>query len=143
MVQIRKISPQDTYPLRREVLRKGTTLPLEMAGDLDATTLHLGLFVNNELLSIASFMSARHEGLQGVQYQLRGMATTPGHQGKGLGRSLVIEAEKRLKKMGVDTIWCNARVVALDFYAKLGYQKMGELFDVPQIGPHYVMHKSL
>ncbi len=143
MVEIRKISPRETYPLRKEVLRKGTTLPLEMAGDLDATTLHLGLFVNNDLQSIASFMFARHEALTGVQYQLRGMATAPGRQGRGYGRSLVIEAERRLKNMGVDTIWCNARVVALDFYAKLGYQRMGEMFDVPQIGPHYVMHKSL
>ena len=143
MIEIKRISPQETYPLRREVLRKGTTLSHEMAGDLDADTLHLGLFAEGELVSVASFMQARHQCLQGSQYQLRGMATAPGQQGRGYGRRLVLEAEKRLKQMAVDLLWCNARVVALEFYTKLGYEKMGEQFDVPQIGPHYVMFRRL
>ena len=143
MARISKISPQETYPLRKEVLRRGTTLSHEMAGDLDASTLHLGLFVSDELVSIASFMAASHEDLEGIQYQLRGMATAPGHRGKGYGRLLVLEAEKLMQKRGVELLWCNARLVALDFYAKLGYQSMGEMFDVPQIGPHYAMYKRL
>ena len=56
---------------------------------------------------------------------------------------LLEEAEKRLKAKGVEFIWCNARVVALDFYLKMGYEIYGSVFELPEIGPHYRMYKRL
>ena len=142
MITIRRIQAEDTYPLRKEELRKNVSLSHKMKGDHDSETLHLGLYLNEELVGIASFMKASLDDFEGLQYQLRGMATSERHQGKGLGRKLLSAAEDQLHKMGIDVLWCNARTKARGFYEKLGYQVMGPSFEVPEIGEHYKMFKS-
>jgi hypothetical protein len=36
-------------------------------------------------------------------------------------------------------VWCNARTPAVGFYEKLGFSTIGEEFELPPIGPHYLM----
>ena len=143
MVRIIKLKAEDTYSIRKEVLRKNMTLSHKMKGDHDPDALHLGVYEGDNLVCIGSFMKAAMTDLSGRQYQLRGMATSDGAQRKGYGKLLLQEAEAILKKNDIDIIWCNARVVANDFYKKMGYQVMGDVFEAPQIGPHYVMYKKL
>jgi len=112
MIRIAEIKAEETYPIRKSVLRE-------------------------------SFMKASNAGFKGLQFQLRGMGSSIGSQGKGYGKALLTNAEQILKDRGVDLIWCNARVVALDFYSKLGYTSIGNLFEVDQVGPHFVMFKNL
>ncbi len=143
MISIREIKVEDTYNIRKQELRKSMSLPAQFTGDLDNNTLHLGVFDDDILVSIISFMKNDHKNLKGEQYQLRGMATLETYQKKGYGKKLVIRAEKLLKKKNAAIIWCNARVIALDFYHKQGYKIIGEEFDIPQIGGHFVMYKRL
>ena len=118
-------------------------LSSQFSRDFDKNTFHLGLFQNEKLISIVSFMKTNNEMFSGEQYQLRGMATLVDFQGKSYGKMLVFEAEKILKKKNVKVVWCNARVAVLDFYKKQGFQIIGEEFDIPQIGGHYVMFKEI
>ena len=140
---ITEIKAEDTYPIRKAILREGMTLSHEMNGDHNAETLHLGLFELGELVCIGSFMRASKEIFKGSQFQLRGMASVKKAQGKGFGKLLLEEAEVKLKNQGVDILWCNARTVALDFYKKSGYQMVGNAFEVEQVGPHFLMFKKL
>ena len=71
------------------------------------------------------------------------MATHKDYQHQGLGKVILDRAEQLLSQKNVDILWCNARVVALNFYRKSGYQIIGEEFDVHLIGPHFVMFKNL
>lgn len=143
MTRISKIKAEDTYKLRKAVLRQGMTLSHKMDGDHKVDTVHLGLFESDLLVCIASFMKSSRDDFKGTQYQLRGMGTSKAFQGKGYGTMLMKKAEKLLTSKGAEVIWCNARVNALDFYRKLGYEIRGEVFDVPQVGPHFVMFKKL
>ena len=143
MIRISELKAEDTYSIRKAVLREGMSLSYEMAGDHDDDTLHLGLFYNDHLVCIGSFMKASKSDFKGLQYQLRGMATEKGSQGKGYGKKLLASAEQILKDKNVDVLWCNARVVATNFYRKLGYQVIGDVFEVDQVGPHFVMFKKL
>ncbi len=143
MKTIREISAEETYPLRREELRKNVTLSWKMQGDEEPETMHLGLFLDDELVSIASFMNSKLNDSETEQYQLRGMATAAAHQGQGYGQELLSSAESRLIQRGVGLLWCNARVVALEFYRKMGYEESGDPFELPQIGTHYKMFKKL
>ena len=143
MIRIIKLKAEDTYSIRKEVLRKNMTLSHEMTGDHDSDALHLGLYERDKLVCIGSFMKAARTDLSGQQYQLRGMATSDSAQGKGYGKLLLQEAEAILKSNDVDIIWCNARLIAIDFYKKMGYKVMSDVFEAPQIGPHYVMYKNL
>lgn len=142
---IKKISSLETYPVRHPVLRAGR--PLEDCrfdhDDLE-TTFHLGLFLDNVLIGVATFLQTQNnEFEESNQYQLRGMAILESFQGKGLGAILLSYGEKELKSKGIQLLWFNAREKAVPFYSKLGCSKKGNPFDIKGIGMHYLMFKKL
>jgi len=143
MIQIKKISAEETYPIRLEVLRKKIPLPYKFNGDFDENTFHIGAFSNNKLIAVSSYMKAENKNFKGKQYQLRGMATLIESQGAGAGKLMLQEAFSILVKMNIDILWCNARVIAVDFYKKQGLKTFGKLFEIPLVGAHYVMFKKL
>ncbi|QWX84289.1 GNAT family N-acetyltransferase [Cellulophaga sp. HaHaR_3_176] len=138
------ISTEDTYKVRLPVLRKGKPITTcYLPGDDLETTIHLGGFLDDKLITIASFFDANNEqyDLKNA-YQLRGMAVLEDYHGRGFGQQLLLFGEQLLQEKKVKTIWMNARVSALGFYEKLGYQTIGTVFEVPGVGEHYVMFKS-
>lgn len=139
MIRIKKISAEESYPIRLEVLRKEIDLPFKFKGDEDLDTFHLGAFDKNDLIAVSSFMKSSNEKFKVEQYQLRGMATLIESQGLGAGKLMMQEAINLLKEMNVDVLWCNARVKAVEFYKKQGLQTHGEVFEIPLVGPHYLM----
>lgn len=56
----------------------------------------------------------------------------------GVGGALLNYVHRMAKLHGWE-LWCNARESAVSFYAKYGWSVEGELFEIPKIGPHYVM----
>lgn len=137
---IKQISAEETYPLRRKVLRKNMpTEPHEFNGDFNKGTFHLGAFVDGEICGIVTMLPLE----EGKVYQLRGMAVDDDFHGKNIGRKLVAEAEDICRKNGGETIWMNARENAIPFYEKCGYQKVGSLFTIPPIGAHIKMSRNL
>jgi len=143
MIQIKKISAEETYPIRQEVLRKNIPLPYKFNGDFDESTFHIGAFSNNKLIAVSSYMKAENKNFKGKQYQLRGMATLVESQGTGAGKLMLQEAFSILAEMNIDVLWCNARLIAVDFYKKQGLKTFGKLFEIPLVGAHYVMFKKL
>jgi GNAT superfamily N-acetyltransferase len=120
------------YDLRARVLRPGR--PREesrFAGDDDPATVHLGAFLDGRCVGIATLV--QEHGLR-----LRGMAVEPKLQGRGIGAALVRHVQQIAAQAGQD-LWCNARTSAAGFYRKLGWVVEGDVFDIPAIGPHYVM----
>jgi len=143
MIQIKKIKVQETYGIRLEVLRKNIPLPYEFNGDFDKETFHLGAFINDKLIAVSSFMKGSNFNFKGSQYQLRGMATLNNYQGFGAGKLMLQEAIKILNTLEINCLWCNARIIAVNFYEKQGFQIFGEVFDIKYIGEHYVLFKYL
>ena len=141
MIEIKKIEASETYYIRLEVLRKGIPLPVQFSGDEDLETIHLGAFKNGELIAVSSFMKAFNNSFKGEQYQLRGMATLPDYQGLGAGKLMMLKVFELFEESNVDCLWCNARIIAVDFYKKLGLKTFGDLFEIKYIGDHYVMYK--
>lgn len=140
---VKHISATSTYAIRKKVLRENIPLPYEFLGDHDASTIHIGAFIKDELVGVSSFMKVQLNQLEGNHYQLRGMATLQEFQGKGIGHAMLLKAEQELRNQGCDLVWCNARVVALEFYKKNGYETIGESFVIEHVGPHYKMKKHL
>ncbi|MFD0992050.1 GNAT family N-acetyltransferase [Tenacibaculum geojense] len=141
---VKKITPEETYFLRKNVLRKNIDLPYKFQGDLNKETFHLGVFNNSEIVCIGTFMSSNLNQLQGNKhYQLRGMATAENSRGNGFGLALIKESVTILKSKNVDYLWCNARVEAVGFYQKLGFKVIGKSFNVEKVGEHYKMYKKV
>lgn len=76
-------------------------------------------------------------------WRLRGMATSDAARGTGLGRVVLEECFAVVREGGGQFLWCNARLVAVPFYERLGMACVGPEFDIPDIGPHYVMWREV
>ena len=143
MIKVKNISAEETYPVRLDVLRKDIPLPYKLNGDFDKDTFHLGAFKNNQLIAVSSFMKSKNNNFKGNQFQLRGMATLENYQGLGAGKLMVDKAIEILNTQKIECLWCNARVIAVEFYKKQGFNIAGELFDIQHVGPHYLMINEL
>ena len=63
-------------------------------------------------------------------------------QGKGIGESIMLFAEKLALDKGYTKIIMHARDSALGFYEKMGYSITGDMFE--EVGlPHHIMQKIL
>lgn len=142
-MKIKIISAEITYPIRLEVLRRNIPLPYKFNGDYDENTFHLGVYNKNQLIAVSSYMKVKSNNFKGEQYQLRGMATLGVFQGSGAGKLMVDKAIEILKEQKIGCLWCNARVIAVPFYEKQGFNILGKIFDIKYVGPHYLMFKNL
>lgn len=144
-MQVLRISALDTINIRREMLRQD--FPPEAChypGDDDDLTFHLGGFVDCKLVSIASFFFQNNELIEEEnQFQLRGMATLPDFQGQGISSQLLKTAFPIIKQNLVNVLWCNARKAATGYYETVGFEKVGDEFEVDKIGTHVLMFKRI
>lgn len=134
---LQEVKLEAVIPLRQEVLRPG--LPIESCyfeGDDAETTRHFAWVEGDRIVSIATIMQQSREFAgEDVLFQLRGMATAPDIAGTGIGSAFLQALHRELDAAW----WCNARAVAVRFYERNGLVAVGDPFDIPGIGDHYVM----
>lgn len=141
---VRRISAEETLPLRSAVLRKNK--PFEecvLPTDEITGVFHLGYFLDDKLICIGTFFPEDYPEMGTGGFRLRGMATDPGFAGKGFGVALINFAIDELTSVQASYIWCNARSTAVGFYSKLGFEIISEEFEVPGIGPHFNMSRPI
>ncbi|WP_028775415.1 GNAT family N-acetyltransferase [Shimazuella kribbensis] len=145
MLHIRQIPASETYKMRHIILRPNQLIEdCVYQGDEEETTVHLGAFWEGKLISIGSFLKASSSIFNdGLQYQLRGMATDPQYRRQKAGSTLMAEAEKMLRAKDVELLWCNARLGVKNYYNHLGFTQVGDRFEIEPIGPHVIMLKKL
>ena len=139
MYKIEKVSPDVVRPLRHKVLRPNLHFEAScLPSDNAPNAIHFTLKKDDTILSVASLYSESLETMTNKNtYRLRGMATEPSEQRKGFGTMILRGAMDYLKKeTDVEILWCNARVTAFGFYEKMGFTILGEIFDIPNLGPH-------
>lgn len=135
-----------TYPLRLEVLWQHKNSLEECKLDIDdlPTTFHVGAFKNDEIVAIGTFLQQQNEKFEATnQYRLRAMASSPKIRGENFGKLLIGFAIEELKNRKADLLWCDARKVALGFYEEMGFNILGDFYDIPIIGPHKLMYKEI
>lgn len=142
---VQQVNAEAIRPLRNLVLRP--SLPIETTyydEDSHVKTIHLASIVNKEIISIGTFYAENDSILKSKNgYRLRGMATHPKFRRNSAASKLMKEAFIILKNKNCDILWCNARLIALDFYKSLGFNIDGKEFNIKEIGPHFKMWKSL
>lgn len=145
MFEIKEISAFETISVRHPVLRFGK--PIESClfeGDDLSTTTHFGLLYEDQLSAVISIFEAKNIFFpEENQYQIRGMAVLEEHQKKGFGEALLKYCENQIRIKWGEIIWFNARETAVGFYEKSGYHKIGNSFEITDIGIHYVLFKPL
>jgi GNAT superfamily N-acetyltransferase len=139
---VREVDGETLIPLRHAVLRVG--LPRETASfDIDHApgTFHLGVFAENRLVTCATFTPNALDQVPAMQ--LRGMATAPDCRGLGYGKLALDRGEQMARQRGFALLWCNARVGAIPFYEKCGWETISDVFMIEIAGPHKKMRKQV
>ncbi|MGG5357639.1 MULTISPECIES: GNAT family N-acetyltransferase [unclassified Enterococcus] len=133
--------------MKIEVLRKDSSNWLDYAekiaekdwaaADYLAKNMRQGKFADWEAVIIveekdrlAGFCSiVKHDIVDTIDYQpyIATVYVDPAFRGQNLSEKIVSYAEKELKKQGFEKIYIVTQLV--DFYEKLGYQKIGEAND--------------
>lgn len=144
-ITTREISVKDAadykrvYDLREEVLRKPIGLSLKDE-DLGADALDKIIIAESGADLVGCAMI--HPTDKANILKLRQMAVAPGWQRKGVGQVIMQAAEEAMRQAGAYKIVLHARVTAENFYKKLGYATVSEIFTEVGI-PHVVMEKPL
>jgi GNAT superfamily N-acetyltransferase len=138
-IVVRAAAVEEIIPLRHRILRAG--LPIEEArfsGDDASTTHHAAAYDNANSICCATFVLNEWENQPA--WQLRGMATDAAWQSRGLGAAVLNFAIALVRESSpVPLFWCNARIGALSFYLRQGWQIRSQLFEIPTAGPHHKM----
>jgi len=145
-MEIKLLNINEIKQLRHEVLwpHKPSIADCVIEPDDEETTFHMGAVENNTVVGTSTFLiDVNNKFETKSQYRLRAMATSPSVRGKQAGRKIIEASIKKLKQMDIDLLWCDARLEATGFYEKLGLQMKGEIYDVPNIGPHKLMYIKL
>ncbi|MGF1595297.1 MAG: GNAT family N-acetyltransferase [Kiloniellaceae bacterium] len=153
-IDIRLVDLDDTFELRKAVLRPWLTL--EDSRELYSSVgehFHVGALIGKRVVSTAAFMIDVHPDYMSefgaLQWRLRGMASDPALQGQGLGgRVLEFGVDEVARRLGVAghssaAVWCSGRTGAQRFYERHGFAPIGELYETPGTGPHYVFWRKV
>jgi GNAT superfamily N-acetyltransferase len=144
-IRVRPITAEETRPLRHAVLRPGQSFEQTVySRDDHPETLHLGAFEGDRLVAIASlYREARPHRPTRAAWRLRGMATDAERQGRGLATVVLDASVAHVAAAGGGELWCNARVPALGFYQRCGFEVDGDEFEIDGIGPHVVVTRMV
>lgn len=124
--------------LRRTLLRIPLGLdfsPEELAEESDQ--LHLGGWIEGQAVGTL-VLKPLDEG----EIQMRQVSVDDSRQGQGIGRALVLEAERRAFELGFVSLIAHARLTAVPFYQSLGYSV--DPAEYLEVGiPHHDVSKVL
>ena len=139
--------PSAVLELRRELLRPGRPVE-ESVYPTDADPLTGHAVARNDAGDVVGIATIALDPGPPViltstdpsrHWRLRGMATSDAVRGTGVGRRVLDLAVDHARSNGAELLWCNARLPAVGFYERAGWRTVGEQFELPNIGPHYVM----
>jgi|GEM_PF-1069004 len=136
---------EDVIDIRHQVLREGQPRSsCYYPEDSYKNTLHFTASKQGKIIGSASVYKESHPDFSLRQsWRIRGMAVLPVLQGEGIGRLLLESCINHAIKMKGDVIWCNARNNAVKFYKQSGFKIIGDEFELPDIGPHFLLAKNL
>jgi PhzF family phenazine biosynthesis protein len=138
--QVALVDAELLYPLRLEVLRPGQPVD-SVVHDYDSfpETANVAAFdAAGTVVACASFYPEAYADGRDA-WRLRAMASAPQVRGQGFGARALRFGIDEVRRRGGRLLWCNARTVAVAFYQHLGFEVVGDEFDIPGIGPHFAM----
>jgi GNAT superfamily N-acetyltransferase len=134
-------------PLRHAVLRPGRAEEESAYGadDLPETAHVAARGPLGEVVSVGTVLreAPPWEPGRADGWRVRGMATRADARRRGLGRLVLDGLLEHVAAHGGGLVWCNARVPAQQLYARAGFVTRGGVFELPDIGPHLLMWRTV
>lgn len=137
MTKVYYVLPEEAKDIREKVFVEEQGFKEEFDA-ADGVSVHLVAFDCGKPVATCRFFKGDEEGV----YLIGRIAVMPEYRKKGVGASIVSEAEKLAAEAGGRESVVHAQTHASGFYAKLGYQPFGEPDDEEGV-PHIWMRKAL
>jgi ribosomal protein S18 acetylase RimI-like enzyme len=145
--RVERVGGATTVTLRQQVLRPHQRLDeMVFPGDTEPDTAHMAALIDDEVVAVGTVgrQSSPGAGQETAApgpsaWRIRGMATADGFRNRGLGRAVLDALLAHVASHGGGLVWCNARVPAVSFYRRAGFETRGDPWEEPHIGPHIVM----
>ena|ERR1700722_3548552 len=140
------VAPAVVRPLRHAVLRPGW--PDEDSiypGDDDALTAHAAVTEadGGSVIAVGSILPEPAPWAPDIPaWRIRGMATDDRYRSQGRGSLVLTALGDHVRRNGGGLVWCNARIKALPFYERAGFEGRDEVFELPGIGAHRRMWRT-
>lgn len=109
----------EVWQLRQQVMYPFQDMDMVKL-DNDAEGTHLGMYDEEELLSVISLFCSDKK------VQFRKFATRMAFQRKGIGSALLQHVMDWAQANGYEVVWCNARLTAVELYKQFGMEPVGE-----------------
>ena len=120
-IEIREAKLAEILPVRHQVL--WPEKPVEFVRvEGDEQGIHFGLYKDDQLVTVISLFE------EGKSIRFRKFATLPGFQNQGLGRKMILHTIDYARERGFERLWCDARLDALRFYERAGFEKFSRTF---------------
>jgi predicted GNAT family N-acyltransferase len=94
---------------------------------------HIAISQDDELIAYG-----RLTALNSEEFQISQIVVPPNYQGQGYGVKLLQELVLSAKNRGAKTIALNARISAIDFYGKQGFQHAGQVYSSRTTGVRHI-----
>ena len=120
-MEIKEVFYEEVWSLRKRVMYPEKDLEYVKLPD-DKDGLHLGLYIENELISVISLF------VNGKELQFRKFATLEEKQGCGYGSKLLNKVLEYAKENDIKRVWCNSRIEKTGFYKKFGFSETKESY---------------
>jgi predicted GNAT family N-acyltransferase len=141
-IETRPIHVTETYDLRHRILRPHQPLSAcAFPYDTAPEALHIGGFLNGQLIGVGSIIpEPRKNAALPISWRIRGMAVLEEARGTGVGGKILQRLIDHASDQQLPAeIWCNGRANVKGFYERFGFVQEGDLFELPEIGPHVLM----
>jgi GNAT superfamily N-acetyltransferase len=136
-MHVHEVSIEQTRALRQAILRPHETLE-QLAADEPSDVFAVGAFADGQLVAVGLIAPDGESGA----WRVRGMASAPHARGVGAGTEVLGALIRHALEHGASRVWCNARTPARSLYERAGFRVISEEFELPQIGPHFVMERQ-
>ena len=130
--------PDVLLPVRWRNLYPGKVLDSEASRETDIAEGTVHFVAIQDDVRIGGCVTLTQEFQHQRHLRMRWLGVDESIRGHGVGGALVQACLAESLRRG-HGIWCNARLVAVPLYQRLGFETVGESFDISGIGPHLVM----
>jgi GNAT superfamily N-acetyltransferase len=138
-IQVRSVPLPQTRALRHSILRPHQSIKETVAAEPDGAHA-VGAFDGEELIAVG--LIAPDPERPG-SWRVRGMATKAPGRGRGAGTAVLAALLDHARTEGARRVWCNVRTPARSLYERAGFRTVSDEFELPGIGPHFVMELTL
>jgi GNAT superfamily N-acetyltransferase len=139
-IQVRPVPAAQTRSLRHAVLRPHQSLD-ELRDSEPERPYAVGVFDGDQLVAVG-LIGPDPEADAG-SWRVRGMATDAPSRGRGFGTAVLAALLEHAREQGARRVWCTVRTPARSLYERAGFRVLSDEFEIPDIGPHFVMELVL